>query len=101
MSVFSADGTGIIDYRQDAFGNGLTYSVMINPGTSPITATIVDVIPYGDIDLSQYPGVGHTVTMELQSYPDGDLLVVEIYHDEWTLYVCSVDDEDNVQNMCY
>jgi hypothetical protein len=102
--TLNADGTGVINYRYDRFGNGVTYSVVINSGTSPITATIVDATPNGDFDLSQYPGVGHTVTLELQRYPDGNLLVVEIVRDEWTLHVCSVDDEGNVPNvqtMCY
>ena len=100
--VLHADGTGIIDTRLDAFGNGLTYSVVVDPATSPVTATIVDVTPYGDIvHPSRHPTVGQTVTLEFQTHPDGALLVVHMYHDGPGMSFCSANEGNNVQGMFY
>jgi hypothetical protein len=59
-------------------------------------------MPYGDnVDPSKHPTVGQMVTLELQTYPDGALLVVHMNHDGPGMSFCSVNEGNNVQRMCY
>ena len=97
--TLNADGIGIVELLPDRFGNGLTYAIEVDPDSSPVTATITGVTPHGDA--SGYSEVGDTITLEVQSYPEGDLLVVVISDPSTPLYLCAVGNDTNVQNLCY
>ncbi len=99
-----ADGTGQVHYRPDAFGNGIIWDIVVDPNSVPVTATIVNVSTYGNVDPADYPAIGDTITFTLERYPDGLVIVATIGTEGRSLNGCPMDADGNVPNvsrLCY
>ena len=92
----NADGTGMFHYSLMSSGQYIQYQIVIDVGSSPHTATIVEAASSGSGELEGFPAVGDTFTIRMA--PPG-VLVVEL-EPGWELTLCSTTVPTNAPGAC-